>query len=179
MTFGVAGLETLHRLTVSQPPPFLGKIRHLQASIQLPVQWHYRSIIESYRAYAAMARWRQCCQALESLVADQTLVWVNLWLDTCSAAWRATLSSPPRDEANPFIFGERLAAVLTVCLPVNPDRPEAWQEVSDTRPQFTILPRGWPPYRPEFGTTMPYLITELWESAEPGVVETSQVVTTH
>lgn len=133
-------------------------------------------------AEATMARWRACCEALDRA---QSLVSVDLWLDTTEPVWRGLLSFVPGDNANPFVFPEKLAAKLTVDLPVNPDRPEVWKDVAAIEPAFSIRARGWPAFRAEIPdtpattTTPPHSIIKLWESAEPGALRTPLIFGTH
>lgn len=109
--------------------------------------------------------WRACCHALNQL---PNLKSCHLWLDTVDPVWRGELSSVPKGIANPFVFMERLASVLTVNLPVNRQRPDAWKDVREVRPGFRIRARGWPDYRTEETQNGRRRIVRLWQGAEPG-----------
>jgi hypothetical protein len=77
------------------------------------------------------------------------------------------------------MFGERLACVLTVDLPVNPQRPDAWKDIRELRPKFKIRARGWPGYRAEEARSGRRRIIRLWDGAEPGAAQEPLVFGTH
>ncbi|KAL6415755.1 hypothetical protein AUP68_02322 [Ilyonectria robusta] len=164
LTFVIHDLQTLHHVAVASSSPLLSNMKQLQLAIRLPVRREEREKM-SDAAHATMARWRTCCSALDQA---ENLVSVDVWLDTSEPEWRFTLSSVMRGNANPYQFGERLAGILTVNIPVNPNRAEAWKEVANIEPQFAIRARGWPTYRaaPDIS---PDLIIEIWSAFEPGV----------
>lgn len=169
-------LETLYSFTVSQRLPIINHIRNLNIAMRLPVRRESKSKM-SPEAISAMSRWRDCCQAMDRL---QNLAAVDMWLDTAEPAWRAVLSEIPGPNANPFVFDCRLAGILTVDLPVNPERPEAWQQVAEVEPRFSIRARGWPVFRVSMeGTRATYTIIKLWDSAEPGAPQPPLVFGTH
>lgn len=70
---------------------------------------------------------------------------------------------------NPYVFGEKLASKLTVDLPFSPDRPEAWVEVANVEPRFTIHPRGWPIYHAQHDIYNNKVVLKLSAGAEPGI----------
>lgn len=164
LTFVMHDLETLNNFTVSHPSPLLNDIKHLHLAIRLPIRWEKYM---SPEAHVILSRWRDCCQALNRA---QNLVLVNLWLDTSEPSWRVLLTTV-QGNVNPFAFGERLAGVLTVDIPVNPDRPEVWQAVANVEPRFTIRPRGWPAFKAETASTTPNRIFRLEDNEEPGVLK--------
>lgn len=157
-------LETLNNFTVSRRSPLLDDIKYLHLAIRLPIRWEKYM---SPEAHLILSRWRDCCQALDGA---QNLVLVNLWLDTSEPSWRALLTTV-QGNVNPFVFGERLAGVLTVDIPVNPDRPEVWQAVANVEPRFTIRPRGWPAFKAETESRTPNRIFRLGDNEEPGVLK--------
>lgn len=174
VTFVIHDIGTLHSLITTNAPPILPVIKSLDLAIQLPIRRESKMKM-STEAHAVMAQWRACCVGLERAAKDHNLVSVNLWLDTCEPAWRGMLSTVSDGDANPFVFGKNLAGILTVDLPVNPERLHAWQSVRAVEPRFVIQPRGWPAFRTtEVTETSPYTIIRLWESAEPGT-EQSQI----
>lgn len=139
-------------------------MKQLQLAIRLPIRREERKKM-SDSAHAAMSRWRKCCSALDQA---ENIVSVDVWMDTSEPQWRFTLSLVMQGNANPYQFGERLAGILTVDIPVNPNRAEAWKEVANVEPQFAIRARGWPVYRaaPDVG---PNVVIEVWSGFEPGV----------
>ncbi|KAJ4307400.1 hypothetical protein N0V84_012765, partial [Fusarium piperis] len=165
VTFVMHDLDTLHTFAVSQPDLMLGEIQHLQLTIRLPLSNDEKKL--GYGARATMARWREYCDALERA---ETISSVDLWLDTVEPDPRFRLWSIPEDpHSNPYVFSERLASILTVDLPFNPDRLGVWESVANIEPRFTIGPRGWPPYIAEVGDSKRSRIIKLWNWAEPGM----------
>ncbi|KAH7113160.1 hypothetical protein B0J13DRAFT_600272 [Dactylonectria estremocensis] len=163
LTFVIHDVETLYRLAVSRPLPLLNNMKQLQLALRLPIRREEREKMNP-SAHAAMARWRKCCSALDQA---ESLVSVDLWLDTSEPTWRFCLSWVLNGNANPFVFGERLAGILTVDIPVNPERPEAWKDVANIEPRFVIRARGWPPYRAE-PDREPHFVRTLMDWEEPG-----------
>ncbi|KAH7131763.1 hypothetical protein B0J13DRAFT_587964 [Dactylonectria estremocensis] len=165
LTFVIHNVETLHRLAVSRPSPLLSNMKHLQLAIRVPIRREQREKM-SPEAHKVMSRWRQCCSVLEKA---ENLVSVDMWLDTTEPGWRGCLSWVLEGNANPYVFSERLASILTVDIPVNPDRPEAWKDVANLEPRFTIRARGWPTYKAEPSSTQLHCIIRLADWEEPGV----------
>ncbi|CAM1510729.1 Fc.00g034120.m01.CDS01 [Cosmosporella sp. VM-42] len=165
VTFVMHDLNTLCTFVVSQPSLMINNIKHLQITIRLPLISDRNKKL-SNRARAAMARWRECCQALDRA---ENLASVDLWLDTVEPGPRFVLSSVLNADSNPYIFGERLASILTVDLPVNPDKPEVWDTVANVEPRFAIRPRGWPAYLADIDDRKCSRIIKQWDWAEPGV----------
>ena len=112
-----------------------------------------------------MAQWRECCRALDRA---ENLDSVYLWLDTVMPGPRSMLSSVPHDGLNPYVFGETLASILTVDVPVNPDKPDVWKKVALVEPRFATYPRGWPPYLAHVRDSKRSRIFRNWDWAEPG-----------
>ncbi|KAF4460282.1 hypothetical protein FALBO_12948 [Fusarium albosuccineum] len=150
ITFCIHDLDTLHHLKVYRPSLLLDTIQHLQLTIRLPLPTWLQPK-PSRGQQVAMERYRECCQALEQA---ENLISVYLWLDVVDPSARRDLYTVPEGDMNPYVFGKTLASKLTVDLPVNPDRPEAWRDVAGIQPRFAIRPRGWP---------------RVWSDAEPGV----------
>ncbi|KAK8034878.1 hypothetical protein PG993_009873 [Apiospora rasikravindrae] len=88
-----------------------------------------------------MTLWQTSCQALSKA---RSFVSVYLWLETLLPASTCLLSSVPA--VNPFVFGSRLASILTVDIPAKPSRPQVWKDIADIKPAFKIRARGWPRY---------------------------------
>ncbi|KAK7927344.1 hypothetical protein PG985_004342 [Apiospora marii] len=175
LCFVIHDLDTL-RQVVTGKRPLIASIRNLNLAIRLPIKYE-RQAMARWATQYTMGLWKECCVALDHAAKEYNLVSVDLWLDTVKPSWRGILSSIPKDPVNPFCFGERLAAILTVDLPVNPDRPEVWQSVSDIQPQFTVRARGWPPFRSEDSTeSMPHTIIRLQEHEEPGSVQPELII---
>ncbi|KPM42159.1 hypothetical protein AK830_g4436 [Neonectria ditissima] len=168
LTFVIHDIETLHQLTVSRHSPLLNNMKQLQLAIRVPIRREEHKKM-SPEAHKVMSRWRQCCSALDMA---KNLTEVDLWLDTAEPSWQACLSRVPTSNANPYVFGERLASILTVDLPMNPNRPEAWKDVINLEPRFTIRARGWPTWRVQTSMESDY-ITGLAAWAEPGVPVTT------
>ncbi|KAF4987222.1 hypothetical protein FDECE_15533 [Fusarium decemcellulare] len=142
ITFCIYDLDTLHHLKVYRPSLLLDTIQHLQLTIRLPLPTWLQPK-PSRGQQVAMERYRECCQALEQA---ENLVSMYLWLDVVDPPARRDLYTVPEGDMNPYVFGKTLASKLTVDLPVNPDRPEAWRDVAGIQPRFAIRPRGWPRY---------------------------------
>ncbi|KAF4946654.1 hypothetical protein FSARC_14144 [Fusarium sarcochroum] len=140
ITFCIHDLDTLHSLKLYRPSLLLNNIQHLQLTLRLPLP-NWREPKPSQGQKIAMARYRECCQALDQA---ENLASVYLWLDVVDPPARRELYTVPEGGMNPYVFGEALASRLTVDLPLNPDRPEAWEVVASVEPRFTIRPRGWP-----------------------------------
>ncbi|KAF4455967.1 hypothetical protein F53441_1834 [Fusarium austroafricanum] len=165
ITFCIHDLDTLHSLKVYRPSLLLNNIQHLQLTLRLPLP-NWREPTPSQGQKTGMARYRECCQALDQA---ESLASVYLWLDVVYPPARRELYKVLEGDMNPYVFGEALASKLTVDLPVNPDRPEAWEVVASVQPQFTIRPRGWPRYDQGNEPGRPYYIYRIWSDGEPGV----------
>lgn len=173
--FVVHDLDTLQRATAGRRP-LTASIRNLNLAIRLPIKYE-RQARAKWTAQYTMRLWQQCCVALDHAAKEYNLVSVDLWLDTVKPSWRGILSSIPKDPVNPFCFGEGLASILTVDLPVNPNKTEVWQSISDIEPRFTVRARGWPPFRSEDSTeSMPHKIIRLREHEEPGSVQPELII---
>ncbi|KAH7165279.1 hypothetical protein EDB81DRAFT_838087 [Dactylonectria macrodidyma] len=164
LTFVIHDVEALYSLAVSRPSPLLNNIKQLQLALRLPIRREEREKM-SPASHAIMSRWKKSCLVLDQA---ECLVSVDVWLDTSEPPWRACLNWVLNGNANPFVFGERLASILTVDIPVNPERPEAWRDVANIEPRFAIRARGWPPYRVELYSG-PHSIRRLIDWEEPGV----------
>ncbi|EGY16987.1 uncharacterized protein VDAG_08151 [Verticillium dahliae VdLs.17] len=175
VNFVIHDINTLHSLTAVGAPPLLSSIRALSLSIRLPIRRESKMKMSS-EAHGTMRRWRECCASLNQAAERKTLVSVELWLDTSEPTWRGVLSTVLDGPASPFTFGEHLARVLTVDLPVNPEKPAVWRRVAEIEPRFTVRPRGWPGFRVGDTTeSSPHTIIRLWDSAEPGVEQPEPV----
>ncbi|KAL6915125.1 hypothetical protein FSHL1_012798 [Fusarium sambucinum] len=163
VTFCTHDIDTIYSLAVSSPNPILYNIRHLQITVHLRLP----SLDKPKSSEtAAMLRWRQCCEALEH--ADN-LDSVYLWLDATPRS-HLYMNKGQGKNANPCVFGEKLAAKITVDVPLNPERPEAWDAFSKMEPQFAVHPRGWPKYRAVHGgIRKEELIVKLPHFAELGM----------
>ncbi|KAG8361380.1 hypothetical protein FVEN_g760 [Fusarium venenatum] len=163
VTFCTHDIDTVHSLAVSSSNPILNNIRHLQVTVRLRLS----SPDKPKSSYtAAMLRWRQCCEALEHA---NNLDSVYLWLDA-EPRHHLYMNKAQGTNTNPYVFGEKLAAKLTVDAPLNPERPEAWDVVVKLEPQFTVHPRGWPKYKAiHDGIRKEDCIVKLPRFAEPGV----------
>jgi hypothetical protein len=155
-------LDTAHALVVSYPTLILNNIQHLQLTIHLPLLRYTRDR-PNYNEKAAMSRWRQCCEALGRA---ENLLSVYVRLD---APVRSRFYSVTEGDMNPYVFGESLAGRLTVDVPLNPDRPEAWVEVANIKPRFNIHPRGWPAYSLSYNINNVRGVSKLCDWQEPGV----------
>ncbi|KAM0203342.1 hypothetical protein ACHAQI_010403 [Fusarium lateritium] len=161
ITFCMHDLDTTHSHLVSRPALILNNIQHLQLTIHLPLPRSTRGGA-SYSERATMSRWRQCCEALDRA---ENLVSVYVRLD---APVRRRFYSITEGDMNPYVFGKRLASKLTVDVPLNPDRPEAWSEVTNIEPRFNIHPRGWPVYSLSHNINNVKRISKLSDWEEPG-----------
>jgi hypothetical protein len=155
-------LDTAHSLVVSHPNLIFNNIQHLQLTINLPLLPYSRGG-PNYSEKAAMTRWRQCCEALNRA---ENLVSVYVRLD---APVKRRFYSVTEGDMNSYVFGERLAGILTVDVPLNPERPEAWAEIANIEPRFNIRPRGWPAYNISYNTNNVKRISKLSDWEEPGV----------
>ncbi|KIL87737.1 hypothetical protein FAVG1_08614 [Fusarium avenaceum] len=162
ITFCMHDLDTAHSLVVSHPNLIFNNIQHLQLAIHLPLLRYTRDG-PNHSEKAAMSRWRQCCEALNRA---ENLISVYVRLD---ASVRSRFYSVTEGDMNPYVFGEKVAGMLTVDVPLNPDRPEAWTEVGNIEPRFNIHPRGWPAYSLSYNINNVKRVTKLSDWEEPGV----------
>jgi hypothetical protein len=161
VTFCIHDLETLHALTLFRPSLLLNCVQHLQLTIRLPLCAR-KDAVPDQASRAALIKWRECCQKLD----QANLASMYLWLDVVDPPTRGVLYTVPGD-MNPYIFGERLSKILTVDIPINPERPEMWKDVADLG--FKIRPRGWPRFEAQSERGRRHLVVRVMDEAEPGV----------